>query len=201
MATDAAGNTSQFQATIHRDASTGGVNQVIFWNQVALQAIENDASTPEYASRGLAMVSAAVYDAVNAIDGTPGYYVSLKAPADASADAAVASAAYTVLSYLYPAQQSFFNTHRWPRDMAGIPDGQAKTDGMAVGQSVANAIIAMRQNDGSTELRRLHAGHGPGRLAADGPGVHARREPAVGHAQAVRDDQRQPVPARRRRPP
>ena len=40
--------------------STGGVNQVIYWNQVALQAIENDASTPEYASRGLAMVSAAV---------------------------------------------------------------------------------------------------------------------------------------------
>ena len=46
QATDAAGNTSQFQATIHRDPPPGGVNQVIFWNQVELQAIENDASTP-----------------------------------------------------------------------------------------------------------------------------------------------------------
>ena len=42
-ATDAAGSSSQYQATIHRDPATGGVNQVIYWNQVQLQAIENDA--------------------------------------------------------------------------------------------------------------------------------------------------------------
>ena len=36
--------------------------------------------------------------------------------------------------------------------LASIPDGQSKTDGESVGQSVANAIIAMRQNDGSTDF-------------------------------------------------
>ncbi len=161
VATDAAGNTSQYQVTIHRDAATGGVNPVIYWNQVQLQAIENDASTPEYASRGLAMVSAAVYDAVNAIDGTPGYYVSLKAPAGASADAAVSAAAYTVLAYLYPAQVSSFNS-LLATAMATVPDGQSKTDGMSVGQSVANAIIAMRANDGSTNYVDYTPGTAPG---------------------------------------
>jgi hypothetical protein len=152
IATDLAGNSSQYQATIHFIQSTGAsVDQVIFWNQAQLQAIVNDATTPEVASRGLAMVSAAVYDAVNSIDGTPGYYVALKAPADASADAAVASAAYTVLSYLYPAQVSNFNS-LLATALAGISDGQPKTDGMAVGQSVANAIIAMRVSDGSTNF-------------------------------------------------
>ncbi len=161
-AADEVGNTSQFQATMQRDPSAGGVDQVIYWNQVQLQAIENDASTPEFASRGLAMVSAAVYDAVNAINGTPGYYVSLKAPADASADAAVAAASYTVLSYLYPAQQSNLDAIL-ATDLANIPDGQSKTDGMAVGQSVANAIIAMRVNDGSTG----YVDYTPGTAAGD----------------------------------
>ncbi len=110
VATDAAGNTSSYQLTVHRDASLAGTNPVIFWDQVTLQAIVNDASDPEHASRGLAMVSAAVYDTVNSIDGTPSYYVSLKAPADSLPAAAVASAAYTVLSYLYPAQQSYLNS-------------------------------------------------------------------------------------------
>ena len=46
--------------------------------------------------------------------------------------------------------------------MASIPDGQSKTDGMAVGQSVANAIIAMRQNDGSTDYVAYTPGTAPG---------------------------------------
>jgi hypothetical protein len=176
QATDQAGNTSQFEAMIERDAMTGGVNQVIFWNQVNLQAIENDASTPEYASRGLAMVSAAVYDAVNSIDGTPGYYVTLKSPADASADAAVASAAYTVLSYLYPAQQSFLNS-TLSTDVATITDGQAKTDGMAVGQSVASAIIALRQNDGSTNYVDYTPSSAPGNWVPTAPAFMPAENP------------------------
>jgi membrane-associated phospholipid phosphatase/sugar lactone lactonase YvrE len=161
MARDGAGNTSQFQATIERDASTVGTNQVILWDEITLQAIEQDASTAEYASRGLAIMSASVYDAVNSIDGTPGYYVKLAAPAGASADAAVASAAYTALSYLYPAQQAFLNSSL-TNALASIPDGQSKTDGESVGQSVANAIVAMRQNDGSTDFVDDMPGSAPG---------------------------------------
>ena len=175
-AVDEAGNASQASATIQRDPSPGGVNQVIYWNQVQLQAIENDASTPEVASRGLAMVSASVYDAVNAINGTPGYYVSLKAPADASADAAVASASYTVLSYLYPAQQSNLDAIL-AADLANIPDGQSKTDGLAVGQSVANTIIAMRADDGSTSYVAYTPGTAPGDWQPTGPAFAPAENP------------------------
>jgi hypothetical protein len=151
VATNKAGNTSQTSATIHRDPGQAGANQVITWDQIALQEIEDDASTPEYASRGLAIMSASVYDALNSIDGTPGYYVKVTAPADASAAAAVATAAYTALSYLYPAQQTFLNSSLTAA-LGSIADGQSKADGEAVGQSVANAIIAMRKDDGSTDF-------------------------------------------------
>ena len=107
------------------------------------------------------MVSASVYDAVNAIDRTPSYYVSLKAPAGASANAAVASASYTVLSYLYPGQQSTFDADL-ATTLASIPDGQSKIDGMAVGQSIANAIIAMRKDDGAINFVDYTPGSGPG---------------------------------------
>ncbi len=161
MATDAAGNMSQYQATIERDPAEAGTNQVILWDEITLQAIEQDGSAAEVASRALAIMSASVYDAVNAIDGTPGYYVTLTAPAGASADAAVAAAAYTALSYLYPAQQTFLNSSMTSA-LAGIPAGQSKTNGESVGQSVANAIIAMRQNDGSTDFVDYTPSSAPG---------------------------------------
>src|SRR5205807_8639667 len=107
-------------------------------SQAALAAIQLNASDPEYASRALAMVQAAVYDAVNAIDGTPAYYVKVAAPAGASAEAAVDAAAYTVLSYLYPAQRANFDALLASR-LPAVP-GQAQTDGLSVGQTVANAI-------------------------------------------------------------
>ena len=78
------------------------------------------------------MVQLAVYNAVSAIDGTPGYYVQLSAPAGASADGAVAQAAHDVLSYLYPAQQASFDSIL-ANELAQIPDGPAKTDGIATG--------------------------------------------------------------------
>src|SRR5262249_27975620 len=103
----------------------------------------------------------AVYDAVNAIDGTPGYYVTTKAPAGASADAAVASAAYTGLTYLYPGQLSYLNT-AFSNDVANIPNAQSKTARGSVGHAIANALITMRQNDGSTDCVDYTPGRAPG---------------------------------------
>ena len=51
-----------------------------------------------------------MYDAVNSIEGKPGYYVLLPSPSGASAYAAVTASAYQVLSYLYPAQQAAFDS-------------------------------------------------------------------------------------------
>src|SRR5207248_1416079 len=127
-----------------------------------------DASAPPVASRAMAMVQAAVLDAVNAIDGTPGYYVRLTAPAGSSADAAVASAAYHVLSYVYPGQQASLDT-AFSDAMASIPDNLSRTNGLSVGQSAADAVIALRANDGSTDYVDYQPGAGPDAWQPTGP--------------------------------
>src|SRR5437773_2316994 len=87
-------------------------------------------------------VHAAIYDAVNAIDG--GHTVYAVAPttpaAGASPEAATAAAAYTVLSAFFPAQQATLDA-KSGAFLAGIPDGPAKATGIAVGTEVATAFL------------------------------------------------------------
>ena len=147
QAIDAADNTSTGTLDVQLVAPTGA-DPVLTWNQLTLQAIATDADAPTVASRALAMESLSVYDAVAAIDGTPGFLVNLTAPAGASAAAAVAEAADQVLDNLYPAQTATFDA-QLATDLAGIADGQAKTDGIALGQAAARTIIALRATDGS----------------------------------------------------
>jgi hypothetical protein len=147
QATDSAGLSSEYSATITRLTQVAGPDAVLTWDQAALETIRQDSSTPQAASRALAMESIAVGDAVNALDGTPTFYVHLTPPADASAPAAVSAAAYQVLSYLYPNQQAYLDSVQ-TQALAAVPDGQAKSDGVAFGQAVGNAVIASRQGDG-----------------------------------------------------
>ena len=119
-------------------------------NNLILGAIRDASTSPPAASRNLAILHTAVFDAVNGIDYRyQPYRVAPAAPAGSSIDAAAAAAAYTVMQSLYtsPAQQaastSFFNSV-----LSGIPDGPAKSDGVAWGQLVANNIVAWRATDG-----------------------------------------------------
>jgi hypothetical protein len=159
-ATNASGSTD-FSLTIHRSGQTSQPNEAIVWNQILLNAIVTDASTPPVASRALAMVQMAVYDAVNAVDGTPAHFVSVAAPAGASPEAAVAAAAHEVLTYLYPVQQSSLDS-ALASSLAQIPDGSAKTAGITVGQTVGGDIIALRAHDGFDTYVNYTPGTGPG---------------------------------------
>jgi hypothetical protein len=161
QASDAAGQTSSYSLTVQRQPATGGPDPVIQWNQITLKAIALDADPPTVASRSLAMESLAVFDAVSAIDGTPGYLINVKAPADASPNAAVAAAADEILDNLYPAQAASFDA-QLATSLAAIPDGQAKTDGVAFGKAVADRIIALRAHDGSTNNITDTGGSGVG---------------------------------------
>jgi hypothetical protein len=158
---NAAGNNAFGSVTITRDGATNPGNTVLDWNQHLLDAIQQDASDPLYASRTLAMVQAAVFDVVNALDGTPARYVKLTAPPDADADAAVAAAAHRVLSYLYPSQQATFDSEL-TASLNQVPDGPGKTDGIALGQSAADAILALRAHDGYDTFAPYTQGTGPG---------------------------------------
>ena len=91
----------------------------------------------------------AVYDSVMAIEG--GYEpfaIDVDAPTGASAEAAVAAAAHRILVHYLPAQAPTIVDPAYAASLATIPDGQAKTDGIATGEEVAALLIAERADDG-----------------------------------------------------
>jgi hypothetical protein len=132
------------------------------WNNVLLEAIRTDSMNAIRATRVMAMTHTAMYDAVNSIDDTHfPYLVNQNVPGTTSREAAAAQAAHDVLLSVYPAQQVTLAT-ALSNSLAGIPAGPAKTDGIALGSSVAGSIIAARANDGSTTVTPYTPGTLPG---------------------------------------
>jgi hypothetical protein len=125
-------------------------DMVTDWNVNASTALFVTAAQPPAQSvLHMAMVHGAVYDAVNAIDGGhEGYLLTsrLATPSD-SKEAAAAAAAHRVLLNIVPAQQATLDA-QYAASLATIPDGTAKTRGIAVGDAAAAAMIAARTDDG-----------------------------------------------------
>lgn len=152
---------------------------VLHWNSVALQVVANDHTPdivkrpdqggPTRTSRALAIAHAAIFDAVNSIDGsfTP-YLTSIPEVSTASVEAAVAQAAFETLAHLYPSQKKAFLQKALTEALEAIPDGKPKEQGRQVGAEVASQIIAARRNDNSN----LDQNYVPGSL----PGQH-REDP------------------------
>ncbi|MGW5672679.1 hypothetical protein ACWEVO_32930, partial [Micromonospora sp. NPDC003776] len=108
-------------------ASAGAASaaSVLTWDLHAETAIWDVArQAPQVQSRGAAMVHGAIYDAVNAIAGTPYQPYLIAPPADGSesVDAAVAAAGYRVLDAIFPDQHDAL-TARYAESLAAIPDG------------------------------------------------------------------------------
>jgi hypothetical protein len=118
------------------------------WDAIGSQAFTAAALTPAEGHVIFAYVAIAVYDSVMAIEG--GYEpFAVDADADdASPEAAVAAAAHRVLAYYLPAQAPTIIDPAYVTSLATIPAGQAKTNGIGVGESVAQLLIAKRSGDG-----------------------------------------------------
>ena len=124
---------------------------VIDWNQILLSIVNTPGAQPAniQPTRNFAIVHAAIYDAVNAIDRThEPYLISVRAPRDASETAAADAAARTALDGLYPAQQSTIDA-QYAAELANVADGPAKDQGIRIGDQVAADLLAIRANDGS----------------------------------------------------
>ena len=159
--TDLAGNTSSYTNTLIRVVSES-FDVVTEWKAAHLRAIALAQTPPPYAARNLAIVQTAVFDAVNGIEQLyEPYRVTAQAPAGASATAAAVSAAHRALSALYPLQHATFDA-LLASSLAPVPNGQAKTDGIAWGQTVADEIVAWRSNDGSSTFVSYTPGTDPG---------------------------------------
>jgi membrane-associated phospholipid phosphatase len=132
------------------------------WNNAALDAIRTDRTAPPIASRSLAIVHVAIYDAVNGIARThEPYLVPSAVPASASRVAAASAAAHQTLVSLFPNHTSTFDALH-AAILAGIPNGPQKTNGITWGEFVGTQIFAARANDGSNAIVQPPGGSGPG---------------------------------------
>jgi hypothetical protein len=107
------------------------------------------------------MVQGAVYDAVNATEPKHHrpYLLKRRFAATASKEAAVATAAYTVLSNIvstvpanipFPGKESVLQSlaSQYASSLEAIPDSPFKAQGIAAGKAAAEAMIAARAGDG-----------------------------------------------------
>ena len=137
-------------ATLLFGPAVAKADAVLDWNLIAVNTAISNGQSPFAQARYAAIVQLAVFEAVNAITGDYRPYLgSIVAPHGASADAAAVEAAYQVLSTYFPTSASTLMTAR-ANSLASIPDGQAKSDGIATGDAAALAMIALRANDGSS---------------------------------------------------
>jgi type II secretion system protein G len=118
------------------------------WNVIALNATAVPPNSI-LQSRALAIVHGAIYDAVRAVDRKGGAYaIDVEAPAGTSVDAAVVSAAHGSLVRLAPAERQMLDA-ALNVSLSKIADGQGKTEGTALGQQIAEKLVALRSTDGA----------------------------------------------------
>ncbi|MGH3918112.1 MAG: vanadium-dependent haloperoxidase [Pseudonocardiaceae bacterium] len=142
------------------DSSPGGSslpaaapNAVTDWASIVQPAIHS-ASEPRSPASSFVlhtMAQLAVYDAIVAIEGGyESYHTAIEAPQGADVRAAVATAAYrTVRGRVVPSQVAYLD-ERYGAYLNDVPQGQAKTAGIEVGEAAAAGILALRANDGFT---------------------------------------------------
>ena len=139
---------------------------VLNWNRIAVETLIAQGQNPFAQARFMSIVQLAVFESVNAITHEYEPYLgTVVAPDGASVEAAAIEAAYRVLFNYFPANPSIGPAYA--ASLAAIPDGQAKTDGIATGGR-------SRKDDSPADWRRfVTAGvlpahvDGPGGLAAD----------------------------------
>jgi PAP2 superfamily len=140
-------------------------NPVTDWNQIAVNTLTGlpgpaGGATPA-AQVNVGMVQGAVYDAVNATEPKHHrpYLLKRRFAATASKEAAVATAAYTVLSNIvstvpanipFPGKESVLQSlaSQYASSLEAIPDSPFKAQGIAAGKAAAEAMIVARAGDG-----------------------------------------------------
>jgi hypothetical protein len=122
---------------------------ILRWNRILMETILTPGQHPPTIMpvRSYAMMHAAMFDAVNSIDGTyMPYLTDVPGSKNASIEAAAAQAAHDVLTALYPTRQSVFDMEL-ASSIEGISDNRAQ-QGIKVGAIVAVRLLAARANDG-----------------------------------------------------
>src|ERR1700730_13766986 len=118
-------------ATLVFGSALAKADVVLDWNAIAVNTAIANGQNPFAQARTATIVQLAVFESVNAITGEYHPYLgTIVAPPGASPEAAAIQAAYRVLSTYFPSAS--LDAER-ANSLASIPDGQAKTDGIATG--------------------------------------------------------------------
>ncbi|MBA2956527.1 PA-phosphatase [Nocardioides sp. MAH-18] len=140
-------------------------SEVIRWNQIATTTLAAvpapDGGAPPAFSINMGMVQGAVYDAVNAIGPKQyrPYLLNRRTGARASVDAAVATAAYDVLSELvstaperapFPGRAGLLSAldSAYAESLDAVDDDSFTRQGVVVGHAAADAMLDAREGDG-----------------------------------------------------
>ena len=136
-------------ATTPKLMSAGNPAIISDWNAIAVTTLSGDTTKqPVEDILYTAFVQAAVYDAVVGIEGRYApYRFHAHAPRGASAQAAAAAAAHQILVTYVPSAQAALDAD-YAASLAQLPDGTAKTDGIAFGNRAAGNLIRLRAHDG-----------------------------------------------------
>ena len=163
-------------------------DRFMMWNEIALDTtaidhtplVAGDARPafaeqfgPHRASRAMAIVHIAMFEAVNAITHRFESYTGFARVAGEgrSIDAAIAQSSHDSLLALFPAQKVRLD-NLLTQDLATMRTGSpALAEGKALGAAAARSILALRVNDGS-QLPELNVGTGPNDFhVTNAPGV------------------------------
>ena len=135
-------------AVLLTSAPAADADVVTDTNAKAAEVASRHPATP-IAVRMMAIVQVSVFEAANAITARyPAFRVKVAAAPGASVDAAVAAATRTALLKLMPPQQSAIEAD-YQAALKSVPDGPAKSDGIAVGERAATAVLASCAEDGA----------------------------------------------------
>jgi hypothetical protein len=143
------------------------------WSLIAQNAIVAVGRRfPGEAAIYMGIVHAAMYDVVVAIEGgfRP-YAITPTVPPNTSVEAAVAAAAHRVLVGRFPDQQVALDD-LYLAYLNGIPDTDATTNGILVGEEVGVGMLLLRANDGLDSIV-------PYVQPPPGPGVYEPTAPAT----------------------
>lgn len=149
-------------------------NAVLDWNGVALGATTSTVPPlgPVPQIRIMAIVQAAVHDAVNGITDDYDTYLPMpEPPPDASPDAAAIGAAHYALTALFPSQSATFDAAKTATlGLYGLSD---LDPGIAFGEAAAQDIVTLRSTDGFAQAQFPYTAPGAG-----SPGVWVPVGPA-----------------------
>ncbi len=155
---------SSFAAARNPDPGFADNDMVMYWNEKT-SIVLGRPGTPPSQIRYFAMVQIAVHDALNSIKPKYQRFALLNERQQfASADAAVASAAYWAIKGMN--LQGANPIDVWYNESLGtIPDGEAEESGKLLGKKAADAIIANRADDNFAQANIIAAlpdGNAPG---------------------------------------